>query len=210
MAKEHGQMLINLYAKSNASSRAALTATIALIAVIGSYNWLIEPHVKYLEAAQRYADNVDSIGKKSKLIAGKLKIKQLEVNNLSKQVDATQGKIFTMATARQFFTNIELFAIQTHCTIKSLNQLSEQKGTENALSSTVEDITPYHTSIALIGRYDNIAQFLTKLLDRPNQIIVNPFAISVRQDDSGVLECSFVLTILVLNETPSKGADPNE
>lgn len=198
-------MLINIFTKSSASSRTALVAAIAFIAVIGSYNWLIDPHVQYLEAAQRYAGEIDSICKKGKMVEGKLKIKQIEVNKLAKQTAATQDKVFTDATAHQFFADIELFAAQTYCTITSLNELANNADPAEKSAG----IKPRHTSIALIGSYDNIIKFLTKLTDRPNKIIIVPLSISTRQDAAETLECSFTLTIFISNDVINKGADPN-
>ena len=57
-------MLTNLYGKSNFSSRFALAATAGCIAAIAGYGWFLKPHIKCLEASQRYANEVGAFAKK--------------------------------------------------------------------------------------------------------------------------------------------------
>jgi hypothetical protein len=203
-------MLINLYAKSSSYSRAALTAAIALIVLIGSYNWLIAPHVQYLEAAQKYADEVGRFTSKSKVLEGKLKIKQIEIERLSEQVCEKKKQFFTPAGAQQFLSSLEMFANEANCIITSLNQHYDELDTEKAKALAAAGIRANRAAVSLTGGYPSILKFLAKLLDRPNAILINSLSISVRPDNSANLDCSLTLTIYVIEDTNITGADPNE
>jgi Tfp pilus assembly protein PilO len=203
-------MLTNLFSKSKAYSNIALMAAIACIAAIGSYNWFITPHIRCLEAAQKYANQVDTFTKKGKMLEGRLKVKQLEADKLSKQAAEMQNQFFTAAEAQQFFAGLETAAKQTRCTMTSLNLLADESGEQEKNACAAAGITISRASIGLVGDYFDIVQFLTQLLDRPNWITISPFSLSARQDDSGKLECSLTLAIYVSNDAVDKGADPNE
>jgi hypothetical protein len=203
-------MLTDLYSKSSVASRLAMMAATACIAAIGSYNWFITPHIQCLEAAQRYADEIGGLITKSKLLEGKLNLRQIEADRLSKQIASAQRQFFTAADAQQFLAGIEPCAQRLHCTITSLNQLGDEaSGTEKPVCAAA-GITTYGAAMNLVGRYADIMNVLAQLLDRPNKIIMSPFSLSAYQNDSEMLKCSLVLTIYVMNDENSKGADPNE
>lgn len=203
-------MLTDLYTKSNPASRLAMMAAAACIAAIGSYNWFITPHIQCLEAAQRYAGEIGSFAKKSKLLEGKLKLKQIEADRLSKQINSAQRQLFTTDDARRFFAGLEPCARRLHCTITSLNQLGDDAGGNEKTIGAAAGITACRVSMNLAGRYADIINFLAQLLDRPNKVIISPFSLAAQQNNSELLECSLVLTVYVINDENSKGADPNE
>ena len=203
-------MLTDLYTKSNPTSRLVLMAATACIAAIGSYNWFITPHIQQLEAAQRYADEIGTFSKKSKVLEGKLKINQIEADRLSKQIASAQREFFTADDAMRFFAGLEPCARRLHCTITSLNQLGNETGGDETTICAAAGITACSVSMELMGRYADIINFLAQLLERPNKIMVSPFSLSVRRSDTEMLECSLALTIYVMNDENSKGVDPNE
>jgi Tfp pilus assembly protein PilO len=202
-------MLIDIYSKSNTSSRVALIASIAVIVTIGSYHWLISPHLKYLEAAQRHANETGSYDKKSKLLESKLKLKQLDVDKLSKQIAVTRTLFFTQAEAQQTFASLETTAKKTNCTIVSLKLLSDNIDMQKKNASDTAGITIFQGTVSFVGNYPDIMRFLTDILDRPGKVIMNPLSITPCQNDSEKLECSAIITLYVMNES-NKGTDSNE
>jgi hypothetical protein len=203
-------MLTDLYTKSSPASRLAMMAAAACIAAIGSYNWFIAPHIRQLEAAQRYADKIGTFEKKGKLLEGKLKLRQIEADRLSKQIASAQREFFTSDDAQRFFAGIEPCAQRLHCTITSLNQLGNEVSSNEKGICAAAGITPCRVSMNLTGGYADIIHFLTQLRERPNKIIISPFSLSAHQNDTEMLECSLVLTIYIMNDENSEGADPNE
>jgi hypothetical protein len=203
-------MLTDLYIKSNPTSRLAMMAAAACIAAIGSYNWFIAPHIQRLEAAQRYAEEIGAFGQKNKLLEGKLKLKQIEADRLSKQLASAQREFFTADDALRFFAGLEPCARRLHCTITSLNQLGNETGGDEKPVCAAAGVTACSVSMELIGRYADIINFLAQLLEHPNKIIISPFSLSAHRKNPELLECSLVLTIYLMNDENSKGADPNE
>jgi Tfp pilus assembly protein PilO len=202
-------MLIDIYSKSNTSSRIALIASIVFIAAIGSYNWLISPHLQYLEAAQRHANETGSYDKKIKLLESKLKLKKLDADKLSKQIAAMQDLFFTHADAQQAFASLETTAKQTNCTIVSLKMLPDDIDIQKKKAYSDAGITLYRGAIRFVGSYPDIMRFLADLLDCPGKIIINPFSITSSQNDPEKLECSSIITIYVMNDG-NKGTETNE
>jgi Tfp pilus assembly protein PilO len=203
-------MLIDLYSKSTASSRMALIATIAAIGTIGSYNWFIAPHIDSLKAAQRYVGQIGTFPQKSKILEGKLKIKKLEINKLSKQIAEVEEQFFTPADAQQFLSGFEFLAKQANCAITSLNQLPEENHASQDCNFVTAGIATHRVSVSLAGRYPDIVKFVKHISGRPHKVLINPFSISVRQGDSDKVECSMILTIYVAKDLNFKGVDPNE
>jgi hypothetical protein len=202
-------MLIDIYSKSNTSSRIALIASVVCIVTIGSYHWLISPHVKYLEAAQRHAEETGSFDRKSKLLESKLKLKQIDFDKLAKQIAATRSLFFTQADAQQAFAGLEKTARKTNCTIVSLKLLSNDLETQKKDTYSAAGAVLCRATIHFVGSYPDIVRFLTSFLDCPNKIVIDPFSITPCQDNSENLECSSVITIYVINDS-NKGTDPNE
>jgi hypothetical protein len=201
-------MLTDIYAKSNSSSRIALIASIICIVAIGSYHWLISPHLKYLEAAQRHANESGSYDKKSKLLESKLKLKQLDADKLSKQLAAMRNVFFTPTDAQEAFASLETTAQKTNCMIVSLKLLPDDLNTkQNAYSAA--GITVCRGAIRFVGSYPDIVRFLAYLLDCRGKIVIDPLSITPCQSDPEKLECSSIITIYVMNES-NKGTDSHE
>jgi hypothetical protein len=202
-------MLIDIYSKSNTSSRFALVASIVCIVAVGSYHWLLSPHLQYLEAAQRHVNEVSSYDKKSKVLEGKLKLKHLDADKLSKQLAAKRDLFFTPVEAQQTFTSLEAAAKKANCTIVSLKLLPDDTNAQKNPAPGVAGITISRATVSFVGSYPNSIRFLTSVLDCPGKIMINPFSIASSQSDSEKVECSLVITLCVMNKN-NKGPDPNE
>jgi hypothetical protein len=202
-------MLIDIYSKSNTSSRFALIASIVCIVAIGSYHWLLSPHIQYLEAAQRHVNGVSICDKKSKLIEGKLKLKHIEADKLSKQLAAKRDLFFTPAEAQQTFAGLEAMAKKNNCTIVSVKLLPDGGDTQKNHAQGTAGITISRATVSFFGSYPGSIRFLSSILDCPGKIMIDPFSIVSSQSDSEKVECSLVITLYVMNKG-NKGTDPNE
>jgi Tfp pilus assembly protein PilO len=203
-------MLTDLYSKSSVTSRMAMMVAATCIAAIGSYNWFITPHVQCLEAAQRYANEISTFEKKSKMLDSKLKIKRIEADRLSKEIASAQRQLFTADDAQRFFAGLEPCAQRLHCTLTSLKQFGDEAIADGNTTCAASGITKSRVSINLAGRYADIITFLAQLPNNSKKIVISPFSLSVYQNDSDMLNCSLVLTIYVINDENSKGTDHNE
>ena len=184
-------------------------ATFAIIAVIGSYDNFIAPQVKCLEAAQRYSEEMSSYSQKNKMLESKLKLQQLGLNKLEAKRAQIQEQIFTFAAAQQFFAGLELIASENNCIVTSLNQIDSKTETDDKAKAAAAGILAQSASMSIIGDYTSIVRFLNQVMARTNKVIINPFAISIRNDNSELVECSLVITIYAMNDETNKGADPN-
>lgn len=202
-------MLIDLYSKSSRSSRMALMAAVAIIAIVGSYDKFIHAHVQCLEAAQKYSDEMSSFSQKNKTLESRLKIQQIDVDNLAAKTSRMQEQIFSAFAAQQFFAGLELIARENTCVVTSLNQHDVKNKTDEANTSVTSGISAQRASITILGDYSNIVRFLNQIVDRPNKVIVDPFTMLIRRDSSDLVECSMIISIYVMNDENGKGADPN-
>jgi hypothetical protein len=199
----------NMFPNKRFSLYTVSILVVTAIAMAACYNWLIHPHVRCLKASQNFVSEVEDFAKKSKTIESSLKIKQLDISRLSGEIADAQRSFFTVAGAQQFFAGLNTFAQDAHCTISTLTLIPGDTATTDANALATAEITAHHASISLSGNYHGIVRFLKELGGYSKKIRIDPFSISVRQEDPEKLECSLILTIYVINGENSKGANAN-
>jgi hypothetical protein len=187
--------LLKSYAKLNYSSKNAVLIVASCIAIIAFYNHFVAPHRNYLRAEQTYGTLVGAIDRKNRLIAGHLKTKKQELQQLQQKSQMIHATLFDEAKAKQFYSSIQTAAEQTNCVVDSLrfpqarkqDKMSSPQGSYVSASRMILNVT---------GGYRNIVALINKLQNRPEQVWID--SLSIKTARGGVLKCDMTVTIYVI------------
>jgi Tfp pilus assembly protein PilO len=181
---------------SEYSKRNILAAAILLIAFVAIYNWFISPQTRYLAAAQKYHETIDSREQTGKLLTAQLKLRQKKLDELTQKFESDKQVFFEVEDAKTFLTGIQSLAETSGCQITNL-KLSPQKPIIVKDNESV-DINQYQVNMSLLGGYGNIVKFLNTLQNRPAKVWIDTINISMKQASSGYLNCNMTLSIYTL------------
>ena len=181
---------------SEYSKRNILAAAILLIAFVAIYNWFISPQTRYLAAAQKYHETIDSREQTGKLLTAQLKLRQKKLDELTQKFESDKQVFFEVEDAKTFLTGIQSLAETSGCQITNL-KLSPQKPIIVKDNESV-DINQYQVNMSLLGGYGNIVKFLNTLQNRPAKVWIDTINVSMKQASSGYLNCNMTLSIYTL------------
>lgn len=193
-------MLISAFIKSSRSSRIGFSAAIVAIVAIAAYSWIVAPHTKYLHAAQQYELVLDNIAKKNQLIKSKEAIKKKEVEKLRTEFANVQALLFTSLEGKRFFSDIEAVCNETGCIVYSINFLSSNSGELSASVDNDKAIVENSAVVSFVGSYGNIVNFLAKLINRPQEVLIRSLKLFTSSGKSDPLECEVMITIYTIRE----------
>ncbi len=193
-------MLMNTLAKSSRSSRIAFSAAIVIIVAVATYNWMVAPHTRYLQAAQRYENMMGDMARKNKIIKTKEAVKRKEVEKLRAELASVQSAVFTAYEARRFFTDIEAVCNAAGCLVYSINFLSGNLGGAAASGGSDSGVVENSAVVSFVGSYGNIISFLSKVTNRPQKVDVRSIKISAFGKKPDPLECEMVVTIYTVRD----------
>lgn len=191
-------MLIDTIAKSNRSSRIALSVVITVIITVAAYNWMLAPHTKYLQAAQQYELVADDIAKKNALIKSRQAVKEKEIERLQTQIAELQAAVFTPVEAKRFFSDLEAICAETDCMVRSMNFLSGRSDQSSVSDENQNAVIQNSAALNFVGSYSNIIELLTKIVNRPQNITIRSLKVSALGSNPDVLECEALITIYVV------------
>lgn len=191
-------MLMNAFAKSSRSARIAFSAAIIGIVAVAAYNWIVSPKTKYLHAMQQYKLMTDDVTRKNIITKTKDVAKKKEIEKLRAKLANAQASLFTPAEAKRFFSDIEAVCNEANCILYSINFLSGDLG---ELSASVENgraIVGDSANLSFAGSYGNIINFLAKLMNRPQRVLIRSLKIFTSGDGFDPLRCEIMITIYTL------------
>jgi len=191
-------MLVNAYAKSSPVSRLAVLLFAAVFAGINSWDWLVNPHVLSLKAAQTYAAQTDSFCKKGRIMHAAAQLQKMEAQKLSVEVKALEKRFFSLETAQIFFTELESIANQNGVTITSLKLI---ENAQDPKQLTGNGVSCHQASLSVIGKFVPITNLLKQLSDYEQKLDISAVSLITKNDR---IECSMILSIYVLEQGGKK------
>jgi len=193
-------MLMNALAKSSRSSRVAFSAAIVGIFTVAVYNWMVSPYTKYLHAAQQYELMVSDVAKKKQIIKSREAIKRKEIEKLRAEFAKAQTALFAPVEANRFFSDIETLCNQTNCIVYSINFLSDNSGDLSAADKDKSAIVGNSAAVSFVGSYSNIINFLSKLTNRPQKVLLRSLKIFASGKRFSPLVCEIMITIYTVRD----------
>lgn len=189
-------MLINDTIKSGPATKVIIAVSFVTIVALAAYNWVISPQITYLHAAEQYRSIIESAGAKSAVILKNVEKKLVELKKLQQDVSGLENSFFTFEKAREFFSDIEPVAVQHNCAVES----SDFMPSVSKKSGDVSDVTLSRAEITLSGNYKNIMNFLEKIRDYPQRIVISNLLIGRSNKINNDLNCQITITIYVIED----------
>jgi hypothetical protein len=195
--------LLNSYTKLTYSSKNAVLVVACCIAAIAFYNHFVAPHRNCLRAAQTYETLAGTLDRKNRIIAGYVKNKKKELQQLQHKSQLLDASLFDGVKAKQFFSGIQAAAEQTNCIVNSLKFPQDRK--RDSASRPSQAVEASRMTLSVTGGYRNIVALINKLQDRPERVWID--SLRIKSTASGLLRCNMTITIYVM---PNKEGPAND
>lgn len=189
------------------SSRNAVFAAFVLVGVIAAYNWIIAPHRNYLLASQQRESVKDNLIKKNQAVRDNLKTKTNQLERLQKQFSLIQSSFFDPVEAHTFLSNIQNLARQENCILSSLNFLPVKSKSKTGPPDADRNITTNRAKLTIIGGYKNLVALISRLQDRPQQVLIKPITVASISESPGQLKCEATIMIYVIHDKETTSHD---
>lgn len=195
-------MLMDKLIKSSPSSKIFVSVSTIAIVTLATYSWVVSPQISYLHAAQQYKVIAHSTAQKATSIEDHVRKRKAELAGLHQEIDEIRDSFFTSDKAKEFFSDLELIALQCGCNISSLTFRSA--GAVAAYGGGGREYFPSvalkRAEIILTGQYDGIIKFLEKLSAYQERISVGSLLIKVSPNNIEELICSMTITIYLIED----------
>lgn len=193
-------MLIDNLAKLSRTSKSAVSATLILIAVIAIYNWAVAPQAKYMLAAQRYQSIVDGVAEQNIVLVSKVAAKRVNLNKLQEEFSRLRSTLFTPEQANQFFSDLQIIAEESNCTVNSLNLITSKSKAGNEQPNDSSGIAPNSATLSVVGVYENIMSLMQKLQVRTKKVWIDSLRIKLFDYESAEPRCNITIMIYTVDD----------
>ncbi|HPD46750.1 MAG TPA: hypothetical protein P5279_09410 [Anaerohalosphaeraceae bacterium] len=197
-------MANNNMVKPTPASRTLICLSSIIIVGMAAYNWTVSPQTSYLRAAHLYEVMMGDAGRMTKTIKTQMNAKSKTVENLHREIAKIQGSFFTPKQANEFFLDLEPIAHQCSCTVDKLVFIASDpvayKGDQDGSCS----ITVKRSAISFTGLYPDIINFLRRLSNYSQRILINDLNIESNDMVSGELNCQMTITVYIIEDKEFK------
>lgn len=191
-------MLTDKFIKSSPSSKIFVSVSTIAIVILTTYSWIVSPQISYLHAAQQQKVMTRNAEQKTVGLRNKMHKREAELTDLHSQIDAIRDSFFTPTEANEFFSDLDMTAIQCGCNISSLTFMSAKAVAPEAGHEYFSSVVSKRAEITLTGRYDDILEFLKKLGGYRQRISVGSLLIKPNPGNTEDLLCSMTITIYLI------------
>lgn len=192
-------MLIDAFAKSSRTSRIGFSAAIIGIMAIAVYNWMVSPYIQCLHASQQLETVIGDKTRKNKILKANGQVRKKEVEKLRAELAGTRAGLFTPVEVNRFFSDIEIICYEANCIARSMTFL----GNVDKLSVSIGDnkvVVANSAAVSFAGRYGDIINFLAKLTNRTQKVLVRSLKIFSSDSEPNLLECELMITVYIVHD----------
>lgn len=193
-------MALDSITKSSRSSRNALCLSIIIIGAVAAYNWIVSPHVNYIQAAQKLQKTTVVHARKNKIISEQTKTMKKELSQSQDRLDDLGNKLLDHTSAEEFFGNIDNVARQSDCIVRSLNLSLPVETRKTRLKTIHSRILEQSAKLTILGNYKNIVNFMKVLQGRTEYVVVDLTKIVPTRDESGRLACDADIWVYLIEK----------
>jgi len=184
-------MLVDNLAKLGSSTRRATSAALIVIAAFAMYNWMVTPHAVYLSSAKGYESVMDKIMEQNKSIALQVEIKKKQLETLRENSAQLQSVLFTSDQAEEFFSDLQVTAELSGCTVHTINRVADKRNSENERLGVVTR----SAELSVIGNYRNMVKLIETLQARNENVWIDQIGVLILDADSDKARCGLTITI---------------
>jgi Tfp pilus assembly protein PilO len=181
------------------SKRNALIIAILAIAAVAIYNWFVTPQTRYLAAAQKYKETVDSMKQASIIMSKNQKLNRKELDEHTQQFEQQKQDLFDVNEAKDFLANLQSAAEKSDCTVANLKHSSVREIAVKDSNSVSVYFYQNQVNMRFLGRYENIIEFLNTIQNRTAKVWIDSINISMKNITSNYLTCDTVLSIYTMD-----------
>ena len=198
-------MLISHLTRLDKNSRNALYAALLIIVAVGMYGWIVSPHVKYLQAVQKYHPAVEKIIDKQQDIKKMLVSRRTLLMRLKAEFDEVGSTIFSAEQVQQLFGELGTVAEQYGCSLAQIDLSSEDPEIIVGAAADPTYVQSIKAGLTLLGDYGPLLGFVNCLQNQDRKIWINSIDIERLEDETGQekdgeLKCDISLEIFVIQK----------
>jgi Tfp pilus assembly protein PilO len=190
--------LTDKFIKSSPSTKIFVSVSAVAIVTLLAYGWIVSPQISYLHAVQQHKTMARNAEQKTATIKNQVHKSQAELTDLSNRVDAIHDSFFTPAQANEFFSDLDMVAIQCGCNISSLTFMSSTAVVPEEGHEYFSSVVLKRAEIKLTGQYEEIMKFMKKLSGYRQRISVGSLLIKPNPQIGQDLLCSMNITIYLI------------
>lgn len=189
------------FKRTSPGSRVTLGMSLAIIAVVGLYNWSVSPQSNYLQAAQQYSRIAEDAEKQVRILGLDISRKENKLAQAKTEIVQTKARLFDRRESIDFLSSIQPLAQKLDCVVDDLT-FDLNDGLFEFDNTMPVNITEKSATISLTGQYDSISKFINVLCDHPQKIVVSDVEMNITPDFSA-LKCNMDITIYVIQDKES-------
>jgi hypothetical protein len=198
-------VLIDHMTRLDKTSRNALYVTLLVIAGVGMYGWIVSPHVKYLQAVQRYRPAIRKIIDKQQDIKEMLVSRRTLLEKLKKQFNEVGDTIHTAEQCHQLFGELGGMAEQYGCNLAKTDRSADDPKIIIGEASDPTYVECVTAALTVLGDYGPLVGFVDCLQRQDRKIWISSIGIELLKDEmlpeqDSVLKCDIVLEIYVIQK----------
>lgn len=191
-------MLLNHFAKLNRRAQSSIFAALTVIAALAMYNWIVNPHMSCLFAAQQYDSAVGGIIQKNAAIDLEIKLESKKLERLLEQFVQRCDKLFTPEEAKEFFGVLQTILEDAGCTVHSLKLVANKSANKNKRPDSASGIIANSATLTVSGQYSSIIGLVKGLQDHTPKVWIDSFEMEIIDFSSGRLKCDMAITIYTI------------
>ncbi len=176
-----------------------LVAAILAIFIIAMYNWFVMPQTRYLAAAQKYRDTVESMKKISIAMNRKQRISSGNLAKLVQQFELQKQDLFNAGQAKDFLASLQSVAEKSGCVVVNLKHSPVKEVAVKDNSSVGIHFYQNQVNMRFLGRYENIIGFLNTIQNRTTKVWIDSINLRMKDITSSYLTCDTTLSIYTLD-----------
>jgi hypothetical protein len=207
-------VLVDHLTRLDKTSRNALYVTLLVIAGVGMYSWIVSPHVKYLQAVQKYRPAIEKIIDKQSDIKRKLVGRRSLLEKLKKRFNDVGSTLHTTEQMQQLFGELGAVAEQYGCSLAKVDLSTDDPEVIIGAVSDPSYVESIKAGLTVLGDFAPLVAYVDCLQNQEHKIWINSLDIKVLKDamlqeQDSVLKCDIALEIFVMQKKEKEVA-PNE
>jgi hypothetical protein len=182
------------------STGGIVSAALVVIAVIAVYDWMVSPHLGYLNAMQRLQPVVDEVAGERDRLCQILGSSRQRLRALQEELAEVRGRLFSREESKAFVPILQSLVEDAGCVLLLAAFTDRNDTTPARGSDQPAAVKASHVSLTVLGQYEQVIALLERVQDSQPKIWVDSCRLELSDAGSGQLCCQLALTAYALGE----------
>lgn len=193
-------MLTDRIIQLNGRSRVVMASTLMLILLYAVYSWSLAPHVLYVKAVNHCGSAVEGIQRKTASLEEGLLSEQHHLEALQHRFDELRTTLFAYEEAKDFFSELEGWARDCHCSMTTVHVDSNQPISVLPDAEGEGMIEAIDSEVTLVGSIPGLSSFMRKLQNHPRHVHIETLQLVSADRQGKAMRCRVGLRVYVIHE----------